>query len=1158
MLNHDLVNDITSIKVCVKLNIDYSLNSLELTKILKHKLQLQDLIPFFKSNSIEEEEDETHLFNPSHFPQSFIKFDYYLEDEINENDDNDLLLYHDLEPWRNTFVKLIVEKNIDEKTVFANGSIEENIYCKAVTIDQLNDIKTYHDIASNTFEILKNYYKSLKYLKLRSPSDILVNSEEPIKRVNFQNNNISENSNTYYQWTKAKYKMNNIDLNIQIQSRIIKFKANLLILAGQYKTALKFLNDCIIQFYKNGDFLWLANSLEMIIFVILNLIALSNTMKEGEKDVIVPTCVNYLIDYDKHCICKDKIVKKIHTTTHAIDKNSLSANGVQTPRNSSDAHSLPSRNSESFDTNIQFDPSKKHVIFPQALPLLISNIYDKLIHYCEYTSNEEANFLTPIIFNNTVINYLNFLHLSIKIEDFNKWLNKMTDIEITNFEPNYLQPMQTDLQFQLQKFSKINLINNLPIYHSLRWINLQTSFSDTLSNKRNLIFLVYQWISDNIDSCDFSKARILDEPIESFVYQLILNNLENQTISRKLIMLVLTISSDSNLINKICEIGLRNYENYNSEEQSTLIKGIETWPSYNESLLVSSEVLERNINEADLPVVELLKNTDDEKEFVKDEVFNPFRNKDYSRTEKLPIIEHAYIKNEIISLNLHFRNYYNIDLLINDINVDFPLKEFFEIIDFESTILAARKITKIEIKIKCLMDYSVDTKEIDKFVVKIAEFKNDTILMKILKKPCIHSFKILPEQPLLKNPSTIKSIINFDTFNKCDHLIKNLNTTELEIFNIAINVNNKEMNPLIFFNKKKVNIAETQLYDHMIDQLKQSIKVNYNFVENKDVKLDISLDFMKFQIAHAHKIDIIIKYGLIKENIKYISSLTVPWNLQFNEKLIVTNLEIIPFNTIPSEQISLGEISNEDANVQSKESWMQFIEKNHDFKWLLLLNIRNISKEEIVLKYSYDDIFKSEEFLIDADRNRRVIIPIESSLFDNNTKNGKNTAYNILMNFNNLIHLFYGDMKNFFEYKMNLLSNIKLEDCYNSQKLVNRNDISIYLSKNENILSMGQTATIVLKPGTNIFKNKIQNVLVSLMVIDTITGEDVLQDDKNTVLLNGMRTFNIDGNQEAVTIDCIFLIPGNYEINCLCEIGDDPSRVVKFFSTRAFNVRVVQ
>lgn len=1144
MLNSSFANDITFVKVCVKLNFECADGKLNLNKILKQKLRLKEVIPYY---NIDSESKGWEMFDPSCFKESFIKFKYYSVDEMSEKEDDDFLLYHDLEPWRNTFVNLVVEEGLEEKS--QPGVIEENIYRKTVTVKELDDMNTYYDITANVFKILNNYYKSLKYLKLKSPSDVLVSSEETVNRVNFQNN-VSEASSTYYQWTKAKYKMNNTDLNIQISSRQLKFKANLLILAGQYQSALECLNDCIIQFYKNGDFLWLANALEMLIFVILNIAAISDSVNEG-IELVVPSSVDYLIDYDKHCICRDKITKRSHLPKRSVEKIS---NGQKTPRESTDAPSLKSVTSDNVDGKTVGAP-KKHVIFLQALPLLICDIYEKLVHYYEYTANEASNFVTTITLNNTVINYLHVLHLSIITSDFNEWLEKLTDIKVFDFEPHYLQPIMTDLQFQLKKFEKINLVKNLPIFHSFKWIQLQTSLSKTLDNERNLIFLIYSWISANINGCDFTKLFIFNESVIDFLFHFVLKKLDNKIITRKLVILLISISQSSAMINQVCEIGVKNYEIFSALEQRTLFEGLKGWPRDNKSLLVTYEAVQRNSGNNVLPDAELAEKVQSEQKVDLDEVFNPYRDKDYSRAEKLPVVEHIYIKNETIILNLVFKNYYNIDLLVTNIKLCTEQKQFLAVVDFTPARLQFLKTTIVTVKVKCIKEFAEGFIEYESFIVNIAEFQNDDIRMYELNKRSVKMFKVLPEQPLLSNRSPLESTFNCDTVNKCELLIQRENDIDIEIFDIKAQFDDAIMNPLEFFGKMKINRAESYLYDYMVTQLQQSINIKHIF-DKKNLCLNIEADFKKFKAAPASKINIIVKYGLTRDNIKYISTLNVPWNIMYNEKLIVTNLEILPLNTIPSEQISLGELS--DYNEAGKrESWLHFIEKDQDFKWLLLLNVRNISSKEITLNYRYEDKFQSENYLFSPERNQRIIIPIESSLFDNNLSNEKGTAYNILMNFNNLIHINYTENKELGEYEMNLLANVKLEDCFNSQKLVNRQDISIYLSQHENVLTKGQIATIVLKPGLNLSKNKSQNILVSLMVIDTITGKDVLQDSFNTVLINGMRTFNIDGNQKSVTVDCIFLLPGNYEINCLCEIGDDPSRVVKFFSTRPFTVRVI-
>ncbi|XBW36575.1 hypothetical protein QEN19_002150 [Hanseniaspora menglaensis] len=1136
-------NDISFIRVSVQLDLNDKNQKLYSSGDLRHKLPLKDLVAHYNSDFLDDTEDEFFNFNPSNFPESFIKFRYLIEDELHENEENDLLLYRDLEPWRNVFVKLHIVDDISMSGT--TSSIDDNVYCKTIDLKQLSDINTYYDIALNTFKILKQYYKTLKYLKLKSPTDIIVESDEKDIKLDFENI-ASENSNTYYQLSKAKYKIKNTDLDIQMKSRQMKYKANLLILAGQYQASLTYLNDCIIQFYKNGDFLWLANALEMIIFVILNLIAIP----DSNNTISVPHCIDYLIDYDKHAICKDKILKKHDILRVTNDQTKISSD---TPRNSSDLQNLHSHSSELVDGN-SHSYSRRHEIFPQALPLLIANIYEKLIHYYEYTANETIDFVTPILLNQTIINYLNFLHLSITVSDFNIWLEKLTTIETSLYERCYLQPIENDLLFQLMKFERLNLIKTLPLHQALRWIKMQIIISRVLQTKKNVVLVLFNWISDNKERYNFNLIKIWNEPLTDYLFQLLIENIENKIIAKKIFLLLLNIATDLNLRIKICNLGLQNYNLFNATELLLIFNGIKSWPSSNKSLITSINVIERDAKNPPLPNVQYLKTN--ENEMVEDEVFNPFRNKDYSRKKKIPVAEYVYIKNETINLELHFFNYYSIDLKVENIKASSNLSNIFKVFEFVPVVLAAKHSTTVYLNLLCIDDFVDGSKEIDEFIIQLSEVRNAEFAMHIQNKKSIILFSVLPEQPLLTNTSIFKTNVNYDSLNDCSHILQNMNAIKFDIFDIEVNTNKTCMNPLAFFNKKRISKAESQLYDYMKNQIIKSIYATFSVIGNGDIKLNVTADFANFKVPFVDKIDFVMKYGIIRNNIKYMSSLAVPWVIDYVENMIITNLEIIPFISIPSEQISLG-VSTKNDQIENKESWLNFAEENYDFKWLLLLNVRNISNESISLYFKYADSFQSESFNIESERNKRIIIPIEASLFENDKKNGQTTAFNILMNFNNIIHIMYSKVSEEIKHKMNLLTNIKLEDCYNSQKLVNRQDVEIFLSNNESILSTGQKASIVLKPGLNTLETHHKNVLVSLMVIDTITGKDVLEDDRNTILLNGMRTFNIDSNQDSVTIDCIFLIPGNYEINCLCEIGDDPSRVVKFFSTRPCTLRVI-
>jgi len=133
--------------------------------------------------------------------------------------------------------------------------------------------------------------------------------------------------------------------------------------------------------------------------------------------------------------------------------------------------------------------------------------------------------------------------------------------------------------------------------------------------------------------------------------------------------------------------------------------------------------------------------------------------------------------------------------------------------------------------------------------------------------------------------------------------------------------------------------------------------------------------------------------------------LNIPIELDYTDSLIIPNFEILPFNLIPSEQISLPTVEGTEEhgipnsskaafnNALKKddnkevEKWISFLEKNSNYKWILLLNLRNVTSSAITLNSIYkkefdnnkEDAFKNDAIVINECSNRKVMIPIEAS-----------------------------------------------------------------------------------------------------------------------------------------------------------------------------------
>ena len=1158
MIFDTVCNDITSIKVLV-LNKTSTKN---IDHLLIKRLQLKELIPYFKNNNeIENKDDYTTFLNPSYYPESYMKFEYMKDSQ----DIEELLVYHDLEPWRNQSVVLTIEDG--NGSAITEDSIIDNVYHKTICINKLSDINQYYSICENVFKIFKNYIKSLSYMKLKSPNNFMIKQTNKITYLN--DSKRTENSNTYYQNTKAKYKINNMDLSVQLHSRKLKYISNILILSGQYKKAMEVLNDCVLELYKNGDFLWLSNALEMLIFCLINIVSITN---DQNAEIVIPKCVDYLIVYDKHILVKTKIIKNM---LKQVDTNGSSNRGSMDLE-----HNRPELQNEGH----------KNVLNIQSLVFLIIQIYEKLIHYLEYTYDEDDNYCTPNIFNSFIINYFWLLHQSIIYNDMNQFLTNFTGIKADLFDSQYLQPIQEDLIYQYKKYEMYNIFKDLSLRESLSFINLHLNMIDQLKNHRTLVLKFFCLIDKFKGDEEFLANNVLKERIFEKLFNLINNeSINNKLILKKLITIIMKYSENEDTKTKLASLSLQNHFLFNADEQRLIFANLKHWNNQKDTCLLKSlRILNRSQNQTVLPKIENLAVL--EQDDMIDEVYNPFRNRVHAKNEVVEI-KHYFIENEVMSVELTFNNYLKIDLNLHSVIINNEHDEnsaHFETVDISNKTLISQSESTVVIKFKCLNSLNDTFIDVNNFQFEFEEFEN--VIVKNVrpnkKKHPRNIVMIIPDIPILNNKSKTKFVLKNNCINENTLSLNRMNTVELKVFDIKIKVNDYTI--YNFFNKKKLNKSEHELYEHMISEFYNSITITHQ--QNlEDLKLLLNFNFKDFKVVNASKFDVVILYGIVIENIKYISELNIPIELDYTDSLIIPNFEILPFNLIPSEQISLPTIEGTEEhgitnsskaafdNALKKddnkevEKWISFLEKNSNYKWILLLNLRNVTSSAITLNSIYkkefdnnkEDAFKNDAIVINECSNRKVMIPIEASLFNDISQNQKSTGYNILMNFNKYLQLEY--TLNETQYALNVLSNLKLEDCYNSQKLVNRQDISISMADGVNTFRAGESKRIRLEPKMMNKKEglkepkKNDNILISLMVLDIITSEDVLEKE-NTVLINGMRTFNIDQlhQQKEINIDLLFTIPGSYEINCLCEIGEDPSSVLKYFGTRALTVRVVQ
>lgn len=1149
MLQLDTVyNDITTVKVLVKNRSSVG----DINKKLIKQIQLKEIVPHYKNNNeIENKEDYTTYLNPSFFPESFIKFEYTnIGQDIEE-----LLIYHDLEPWRNQLVVLSIADDLS--SIEENDCILDNVYYKHMSINDINDINQYYTICQNVYEILKNYIRSVSYMKLKSPNNFMIKETHRVDYL--ANSKHTENSNTYYQLTKAKYKINNMDAGIQLHSRKMKYIANILMLSGQYKKALDVLDNCVVDFYKNGDFLWLANALEMVVFCLLNIISITND-KDG--DIFIPHCIDYLIMYDKHILLKSKVMKSVlkHENTSASEN----------------------RDSVDIDQVRQnlLERGHKSILNIQGVMFLVVQIYEKLIHYMEYTYDEPDNYATPSILNSTCMNYLWFVHESIVCTDMNEFITSITNLKTDSLNKNYLQPIREDFLLLYKKYEMYGIFKSLNLSDCLRFININLKMIDLLPSEKSVIFKYFYFIETFKNDDGFISNDALKKSIFKRTADLVIKKFkDNKIIFKRLIVLTMKYCSDECLKTDLANLSMKYHFLFNKEEQELIIANLKNWTNERSTCLLKSyRLLKRSETTTAIPKMvnlSVLEQTD-----VVDEVYNPFRNMSRIKDE---IVEnkHCFIENDVMSMEFTFNNFLKIDLTLIDVKINnhnFSNIEHFINADEVNSKLVNSTVTNVIVKFRCVNGLGDKYIDINDFEFKFKEFEslNITPVKPYIKNHSKNKVLILPQIPILDSSKPFLFCLDNDCINKEEIIIKRKNVIDLEVFNMKIKVNQYKIHD--FFGKKKLNKSEYELYDYMLAEFHKSLTLESD-VQKECLKILLNFNFKDYQVANIDCFDIIIEYGMNSEDVKYSSELVVSVKVDYKDTLIIPNFEILPFNLIPSEQIALANNTNHEASSinsfrddskNNQEKWISFLENNNEYKWILLLNLRNVSTFDITCKSTYEryinderEKYENDNILIKTNSNRKVMIPIEASLFNNIVDSQKSIAYNILMNFKRNIKIKY--VKNEKHHIVNLMSNLKLEDCYNSQKLVNRQDILITMDDGVNTFKVGEKKKIRLQP--KIFNTESDlkmnrngdNMLISLMVLDIISSEDVLE-KQNIVLINGMRTFNIDQlNQEKiVSIEMLFTIPGCYEINCLCEIGKDPSSVLKYFGTRALTVRVLE
>lgn len=1149
MLQLDTVyNDITSIKVLVKNTSSVK----DINRKLIKQIQLKEIVPHYKNNNdIENKDDYTTFLNPSFFPESFIKFEY----TSTSQDIEELFIYHDLEPWRNQLVVLSISDDLSSNQ--ENDCILDNVYYKHISIKDINDINQYYTICQNIYEILKNYIRSVSYMKLKSPNNFMIKEAHRIDYL--ANSKQNENSNTYYQLTKAKYKINNMDAGIQLQSRKLKYIANILMLSGQYKKALDVLDECVVDFYKNGDFLWLANALEMVVFCLLNIISITND-KNG--DIFIPHCIDYLIMYDKHILLKSKVMKSLlkHENTNASENR--------------DSVDIDQRRHELLEKG------HKNTLNIQGVMFLVVQIYEKLIHYMEYTYDEPDNYATPSILNSICMNYLWFMHQSIVCNDMNEFITSITNIKTGSLITHYLQPIKEDFLFLYKKYEMYGIFKSLNLSDCLKFINLNLNMIELLQSEKSLIFKYFYFIEKFKDDDGFVSNDVLMKDLFGKLADLVIRKFkDNKIILKRLIVLAMKYCSDDRLKTHLANLSMKYLFLFKKEEQQLIIANLKSWTNErNTCFLKSYRILERFETHTDIPKMEnlnVLEQTD-----VVDEVYNPFRNKSKIKDE---IVEnkHCFIENEIMRVEFTFNNFSKIDLTLIDVKINnhnFSNIEHFVKADEVNSNLDNLTVTNVIVKFKCVNGLGDEYIDINDFEFKFKELENlnITAIKPYTKNHSKNKVLIIPEIPILDSSEPSLLCLDNDCINKEEITIKRKNPVDLEIFDMKINVNQYKIHD--FFGKKKLNKSEYELYDYMLGEFYKSLTLESN-VHKDYLKILLNFNFKDYKVVNVDSFDIVIRYGMINEDVKYSNELVVDVKVEYKDSLIIPNFEILPFNLIPSEQISLENNTNREAslikgsmddNIDKQEKWISFLENNNEYKWILLLNLRNVSTFDITCKSTYEryinnekERYENDDISIKTNTNRKIMIPIEASLFNKIADSQKSIAYNILMNFKRNIKIEY--FKNNKHHLVNLMSNLKLEDCYNSQKLVNRQDILITMNDGVNTFKVGEKKRIRLQPKifnteSDLKMNKNgDNMLISLMVLDIISSEDVLEKE-NIVLINGMRTFNIDqlNQDKMVSIEMLFTTPGSYEINCLCEIGRDPSSVLKYFGTRALTVRVLE
>lgn len=880
------------------------------------------------------------------------------------------------------------------------------------------------DIAKNFLIALTHYYSSYKHVTLRSPGAIggasvikatLINKNNhkftsssglSTKYASMETNSSIANSpdTTSVSNTKSSLKRNT---SLKLSNSVIisenkaqqrahgrqsKILGNFQLLAGRYIDAIGSFSEAINLLHKAKDYLWLGSALEgiSIAFLLLQYLHIPFQI----PNIITIFCSTRSL--------QNKVTKSDITTP----RTSVSAN-IISPRNSNGSIITPSTAS--------IDPSSVE------MPYLIKSIADKVIHCYESSLLHNSEYVPQIVYCESLLKTMTFMtavYLSGDLNDTAMQIiikgnfeigctktrlksNTFGKLEIYEFANKIFELQMTKLEIEPQANVYVSLAKTFEILGFIRKqaLVLRLLLISILNTPNKLV-----WNSDFENLLDrlFELYGITDGNKSTHE--------EIQWIGIQKEILKLSIKAAVKLeaqakFSRFAVILLSNYsDSLSATEQKDLFAryispymGKKDVENYWDLRIVSSLKFNRlgygegESSSVNIPFEYTKENPINENGKPDEEndpqtIFNPFKQIHLMKEQKQKrgnIDRHTFLYDDRVECTIALHNIFKFDIYITQLQFDSVTTDFLELDnsylnDKKPFVIEADSTKDITMSLLIKKPTFQEFRKIGTLRISVMGFDAQNFPIASSRFDMIE-VKVLPDQPELELERTSKMMVN--SWMMLDGT-KNIFTLSFRNRSLSKRIDYLKFSSITNIEKSLKSdywkkLSPDSLYDLEM-QLKalQDKCVSFRNIPDNvepngtfEVEMELNLTNAPFEFKGF---DLCVEYGMeFKHNmpIIYMKKLELPYEITLRRSIEVPNLDIIPLN-----DFNFDDIHNVD--------WVDYIASNqHEIKQqktnfvLLLIDFKNSWIDGVRINVEFES-FKSKHYLVEANHNLRMIIPI--------------------------------------------------------------------------------------------------------------------------------------------------------------------------------------